>query len=905
VRRWNFGWIGGLALSVAWVGTSLADEASSEAVEAAQVDSTAAADDAEPERDVREVERLPEDSIEEIRITGRRRDETIQQAPVSVTAFDGLDLEDLEVTDVKELARFVPNLQLDEAAATQNAARVFLRGIGNDDPIITDEGGVGITVDDVFLPRAAGTLLSISDVERIEVLAGPQATLYGKNTVGGLVRYLTKKPEWDFNGRASLRVGNFDQVTSRFMLNVPLISDRLAMRLNVGANYNEGLFDNKGPGRDRTLQSRGQQAQVQLRLQASETTEVLLKGYYTNSPNSGFVAKCKLTAGLALNRVDGRLFGTNATGPGTRGDFAEECARDRALDSDEFRSDASTEDELQTTGTSLHVSYESSPSFAFRSITAWNRNETSSRFDFDATRLPISQSLDTDKNESIQDSISQEFNFSGLAMDGRLNWVGGFFGLVEKNQDSERQTSDLPTFLDPEEFRFADLANARVVGSDAAIGAIGTTDIGLRALEPGLLEATGAIEVAPGIFLPGAPLAFEELPLRLTNGAGDCIAGTDQTVRFLADFSDLVMDSPVDLSAVPVTAPSCRREFSSIQTEGFLKSNVTSYAAYGQVGFDIAPGLTFEAGARYTHERKRVARFERVLDSSIPLVREPATIARGFATSTFEFSERFGRFSPSASLRYQPTEDLNLYALWGRGFKSGGFNGRGVGDASELISYGPEKVTSYEVGFKSRWFQRRLTLNGSLFSTNYDDIQLVNIQINQTSGRIIVVTDNAGKARINGAELNLVALPPIDGLTIRANGGITVGRYTKVKPSRDGLLQLVNPNGRLTGTPTYTGSVSVTYRVPLGSLGDLTSTFSWSHQGKKANNPQNTEFSNKVGLLSGRVALELADGKTRIAAFGSNILDREYVANSLDIARQTLQFFGPPRQFGIELIREF
>jgi len=882
--------------------TDAQTDAQADADSTADADSSSSADSSadatgSPAAPLAQVERAPSEKIEEIKITGRRRSETVQQAPVSVTTFGDVEIESLEIRDLQDLQRFVPNLQFDESAASQNSARIFFRGIGNDDPIITDEGGVGITVDDVFLPRAAGVLLSLSDVERVEVLAGPQATLYGKNTVAGLIRYLTKRPEWDFSGRASLRVGNFDRLETELMLNVPLLPERLAMRMNLGTDYNEGFVKNRGPGRDRSLQTRSLKGQVQLLLQATEDLDVLVKGYATRSPNSGSSAKCDLRLGLDPNSLDGRLFGTNA-GPGLRGNFAEECIRDEERGFEKVSSDAAQRGELDTMGASLHLTYSPSDAFAFRSITAWNRNETDTSFDGDATPLPISQEVAGDKNESTQDAISQEFNLSGAAMNGRFNWVTGVFGLVEKNQDDERQTSTPATFMDPIELRFGDLANARVLGvtplaSFAPPGTFSEGGVGLQAIQPGLLTATA---LGPNILLPGAPLAPDEVPLRLTNGAGDCVASTEQTLRITAD---LGAGTPV-----PLTIPSCRRQFTGIQTAGFLKSNVTSYAAYGQFGFELTDTLTFEAGVRFTHERKRVARTVRVLPGSIPLVREPSTIARNFFVSDFEFSRRFGRFSPSASLRYEPTKDLNFYVLWGRGFKSGGFNGRGVGDDDEVISYDPELVTTYEFGVKSRWFERRLTVNGALFSTGYDDIQLVNIQINQSSGRIIVVTDNVGKARINGAELSVVALP-LDNLVVRASGGITAGRYNKVEPSRTGFLQLVGPNARLTGAPTYTGSVSVSYDMPLGRLGDLSSTFSWSYRGSKSNNPQNSEFSNKVGLLSGRIGLDLPDGKTRIALFGSNLLDREYVANSLDIVRQTLQFFGPPRQVGVEITRSF
>jgi iron complex outermembrane receptor protein len=330
---------------------------------------------------------------------------------------------------------------------------------------------------------------------------------------------------------------------------------------------------------------------------------------------------------------------------------------------------------------------------------------------------------------------------------------------------------------------------------------------------------------------------------------------------------------------------------------------VTSYAGYGQFDFSVTEKLNISFGARYTHERKRVARTISIQAQDLDRIQEQVTINRGRRLNDFEFSERFGRWSPSASVSYRFSPDFNLYATWGRGFKSGGFNGRGVGDAGEKTSYSEEIVTSYEVGIKTRLFDA-ITFNAAYFHTIYSDIQLIQLQI-QESGRIIVTTDNVGSAAINGFEFNLRA-SPFQGFFLNINGGILSARYEKIQNDRGaGFIRLVDPNNRLAGTPNYTATANASYVTPIGNLGDVRTTLTWSHRGKKFNNGSNSNASNKRGLLSMRMALELPDGKTRVSLTGSNLLNREFIANGINVVRNQLNFFGAPRTFGVEITREF
>lgn len=151
------------------------------------------------------------EALEEITVTARRREESLQEVPIAVSAFSGQQLKEVGAVDITALSNYTPNVQLEVSRATNTTLTAYIRGIGQQDPVAGWEGGVGIYLDDVYLARPQGTVFDIYDVERIEVLRGPQGTLYGRNTIGGAVRYVTKRlsRETELSVQASL--GTYSQ----------------------------------------------------------------------------------------------------------------------------------------------------------------------------------------------------------------------------------------------------------------------------------------------------------------------------------------------------------------------------------------------------------------------------------------------------------------------------------------------------------------------------------------------------------------------------------------------------------------------------------------------------------------------------------------------------------------------
>lgn len=165
--------------------------------------------------------------LEIIEVTARKTAENLQNVPVAVTSISAQDLANAGIAVMTEVQQFSPNTTLQTSRGTNSTLTAFIRGVGQQDPLWGYEPGVGIYVDDVYMARPQGAVLDLLDVERIEVLRGPQGTLYGKNTIGGAVKYVTKSMSGDFEADATFTAGSFGQKDLKVTGQVPLIEDKL------------------------------------------------------------------------------------------------------------------------------------------------------------------------------------------------------------------------------------------------------------------------------------------------------------------------------------------------------------------------------------------------------------------------------------------------------------------------------------------------------------------------------------------------------------------------------------------------------------------------------------------------------------------------------------------------------
>ena len=189
------------------------------------------------------------DALDEVVVTARRREESLQDVPIAVSAFSGEQLEEIGIVDITALTNQAPNIQLEVSRATNTTLTAYIRGVGQQDPVAGWEGGVGIYLDDVYLARPQGTVFDVYDVERIEVLRGPQGTLYGRNTIGGAIRYVTKRLSDEQEFKIKGAVGSYNQLDLVASGSIP-VSDTFRIGGTVAKFTHDGWGDYLTTGED-------------------------------------------------------------------------------------------------------------------------------------------------------------------------------------------------------------------------------------------------------------------------------------------------------------------------------------------------------------------------------------------------------------------------------------------------------------------------------------------------------------------------------------------------------------------------------------------------------------------------------------------------------------------------------
>ena len=184
------------------------------------------------------IEEDAEGLLEEIIVTSRKRAERLQDVPISISTFSAADLEAKSLTSLKELGQFTPNFSFfNHSSRGRSAGMLFIRGVGQTDPRIFWDPGVGLYVDGVFMGRMNGIDIDLMALERVEILRGPQGTLFGKNTIGGAVNVVTAKPTDEFSGTAEITTGRYSRVDGKASINVPIVPGKLAAKF-AGATRN-------------------------------------------------------------------------------------------------------------------------------------------------------------------------------------------------------------------------------------------------------------------------------------------------------------------------------------------------------------------------------------------------------------------------------------------------------------------------------------------------------------------------------------------------------------------------------------------------------------------------------------------------------------------------------------------
>ena len=263
--------------------------------------------------------------LEEVIVTARKRAESLQETPVAVTALSAEALRDAGVRNLADLNQIAPNIEVSSANGTAPLANIYIRGIGQRNTGPNIDSGVGIYIDEVYVGRPDGALLDIYDMQSVQVLRGPQGTLFGKNTTGGALVFTSNRPAEEFEASLGTRVGNYDRLDGSFMVNVPL-TDQVWTRLSGSTinrdGYIKNVYDNK-----KYMDEDRQNLIWQTRYAATDTLTLDLNLNWAETKQTMRPQKCVPVPGYIGWQAE--LFNTLAITPSTGkvlDDFCQEAA---------------------------------------------------------------------------------------------------------------------------------------------------------------------------------------------------------------------------------------------------------------------------------------------------------------------------------------------------------------------------------------------------------------------------------------------------------------------------------------------------------------------------------------------------------------------------------------------------
>jgi iron complex outermembrane recepter protein len=793
----------------------------------------------------------------EIVVTAQFRAQKLQDTPLAITAVTAAILEARGQTDISQIAAQAPNVVLRNQPQSGGIGLIaFIRGIGQTDFNYALEPGVGIYVDDVYIPTLSSSLLDLMDLERVEVLRGPQGTLAGRNSIGGSIKLFSKKPTGEGGGSLQATYGAYNRLDVRGMADFK-ITDNFFARVSGATKSQDGfitLLDyglanptsnvrtntNSGDGIERgTLGGRSFSAgRLALRWEASPDIEVNLAGDYTRERNEAG-AQVLLFANNPATTPEGIPFLTGKNGAAVPFDcrfvptttrFQASCGTTPAGYDSRFINYANFLDARTPTsqapfkpysannrqnfdgwGVTGNVTAKLADNLTAVWISSYRRYKMQFGFDQDGSPVPISQLDNTLRHRAW----SQELRLNGSLLDKRIEYtVGGFY------------------------FDGNGTYNARVDLNYAGIDFIHGPD------------STPATSKA--LFFNGT--------FHVTDAWG--FTGG---VRHTWDKKDYTYFRRNPDLSVPGPLP----------CEFFLGAPTA-----GPVGIGNSPNC----------------------------------LLIGLNNVTAQFKGQRTDWRIETDYRFSP--EVFAYASVATGFKAGGVNprpffGPSAGECSALPpgvaapcnqvkSFNPESLTTYEAGIKTDLFDRRLRFNASAFLNKYDNIILT---LSRCPGAPCLLPANVGKADVWGIEAE-TTIRPVDGLTL--DGSVSYLNFQFTDTGTTGL-PLTN---RTPFTPEWNWSVGAQYDYTLPSEAVVSARFDGAYQSSVFADAFNAPTNLVDGRFLGNVRLSYTTGDKawQISAEVQNVFNKYYFQTVEDGAAPFGAITanpGLPRTWAVSVKRTF
>ncbi len=813
--------------------------------------------------------------VETITVTAQRREQTLQETPVAVSAVTDDQLERSQIRDVRDLQLLVPSLRVGQFASSTNV-EISIRGLGTSSFNPGLEPSVGVFVDGVYLARQGAAINDFLSLERVEVLRGPQSTLFGRNTPAGVVSFITRAPEYDFGYDAEATVGNYNARVLRGTVTAPIIDDTLAFRLDGNWNQRDGFVDNID-GRDLNNRNR-YSLRGQLLFEPNSNLSLRFIADTAHTDEDCCAAPFLTYAAASLGAIPG-LGGTLLP--------ADPFARQTAID-------GLVNTELNTGGASFHVDWDLG--FAtLSSITAYRSYDENQDIDADFTDLDLAgrRVLDQDYR-----TVTQEFRLTSNG-DGPVGWQAGFY-----YYDQELGfTNNTPygSQLRP----FADL------------------------LTGGGITAVEGITMAPaGAFLAGGQGLIEE-DYDLNTQSWSLFGQVDWHVtdrltltgglRYSAEEKDIDAD-------ILIIDP-----FSSVNL--FTVGGQVIFAqAFGLLTGGLPPTPANIAANPAEAAQAQAAAAAGAGDPGVNPLLGLLPLQFNPPASDFTDSREEDNVSGTFIISYDVSDDLNVYGSYSRGYKAGGFNVSANASLTGVFEFQPEISESYELGVKATVFGGTTRINTALFYQTLEDFQ-ANIFTGTGFG-----LQNAGEVELSGLEVEFVSQPSdrflfTGGFTYMFQSEYAsflrnacydnqpivpgvVADPSQIAPGTCGLIlnnvtglpeTLQNSSGEtLSGAAEFVGSLTGTYFHPIGTSlegflrGEVFYTSSRNLGGDLDPRREQDGFT----LFNASVGIGSVEDTWQLQFWGRNIFEEDYQQGNFTSVGQpgSLNAYpSDPRTYGVTL----
>lgn len=869
--------------------------------------------------------------VDEIIVTAQKKEQNLQDVPIAIQAFDIESLDKYRIEGLEDVAFATPGVYVTQNPADPNGVRINIRGIGTFDPQIGQDSRIAIYQDGVYQGRTQGLAVDYPDIERMEVLKGPQGTLYGRNTVGGLINIISTTPQYgETGGKVGLEVGNFSHLKVTGAVNLP-IGDSVALRLSGLTLGRDGWVKNQGTGAD----FGGEQkwgGRAALGVELSESMELVIAGDYNKTEKEPlfYQSITDFGAGFLAGTIDtfeGRQEEVTPSFVNEAGDL--ETKGISAI----LNMDVADGQNLKITG-----AYREADSSRFVALVPTANpaalNATAGGFNTVLSGLPTTfataaaNTLDPTYPGALQlrSDFGVEFDGSTPERGLFLSPPGGATNLSDHQQFSLEATMNGSLMDDKLDYTvgafFYDESTG--TGNDPASRS-STNDylfvlasFGFIPFVPWQQEANDFLAPFAGFLPPGTlpagpatlttiytPFA-QSIPSSTPLGAG--VQANLENILFGTGLRGAEQCNPASYStgSVPIvtsTSLFCALSTARQSAANTLFIDTQTFALYGQATYNLTEDLRITGGLRFSDESKDGV---------------------GQAKSAF-FVDNFDLFGnpidpnissysdsvldPSVTVEYDIAEDMLVYASYKQAFRAGGFNSAAVGPNlpgetfGSDFNFGREDITAYEVGYKGDINDDfRFNISGFYYDFTNQQTTVALDPLIATS-RAVVNTDE----EIWGIEAD-ATFALSENITLRGGYSWVDGDAGDVTNPLTGILEV---RDELQGTPEHSFLAAVDFVQPLGD-NEMFANLTYSYKDEVLSIPQNDLRLPSFALVNGRLGFNLEDfgvedSPLTVAFWGTNLLDEEYLIDSLpfeSFAYRTV-VFGQPRSYGVSVGTRF